>query len=239
LPNSKWLEVGSALFIHASKPIKRGEEITISYFDTLLPLPQRQAMCNGWGFKCKCRRCIVEHSLKTSLEPIITACFEQLHDKAKEELIAARFHQQPFDVDLPVCAQFARLSVDAEAIIQSSPVLKTEEEKNWIRASFISAYLAGAESKGFPWKMLNDCFPSLQRVTMEAIQSTVPGDIRNLVMAARQLKDFQRWMGDENEEFITRYASDKAREACISVFGKHDEDALKALVLKYSNLYLF
>jgi len=234
LPNSKWLEVGSAMFIHASKPIKRGEEITFSYFDTLVPLPQRRAMCSGWGFKCKCRRCILEHSLVKSLEPIINTCYEQLHDKAKEELVAARSRQQHFDADLPACAEFARLSADAEAIIRSSPVLKTEEEKNWIRASFVSAYLAAAESRNFLLIMLNGCFPSWQNV-MEAIQSTVPGDIRNLVMAARQLKSLQTWMGDENAESITRYASNKAREACISVFGKHTEDVLRALVFKNSN----
>ena len=57
LPNSKWLEVGSAMFIHAAKPIERGEEFTISYFDTLIPLTPREAMCERWGFKCKCKRC--------------------------------------------------------------------------------------------------------------------------------------------------------------------------------------
>jgi hypothetical protein len=51
LPNSSWLDVGSAMFIHASKPIERGEEITIPYFDALVPLPQRQAMCKNWGFQ--------------------------------------------------------------------------------------------------------------------------------------------------------------------------------------------
>jgi SET domain-containing protein len=51
LSNTSRIEVGSAMFIHASKTIKGGEEITISYFDTLVPLLQRQAMCKSWGFK--------------------------------------------------------------------------------------------------------------------------------------------------------------------------------------------
>lgn len=238
LPNSKSLEVGSAMFIHASKPIKRGEEITISYFDTLVPLPWRRAMCSGWGFKCKCRRCILEHSLAKSLEPVINTCYEQLHDKAKLELVAARSRQQHFDADLPACTEFARLSADAEATIRSSLVLKTEEEKNWIRAFFVSAYLAAAESKSFLSTMLNGCFPSWQKV-MEAFQSTVLGDIRNLVMAARLLKGLQPWMDDENAQVITRYASDMAREACISVIGKNTENVLRALVFKDSNRHLF
>ena len=37
LPNSKRLEVGSAMFIHATKPIERGEEITISYLILSFP----------------------------------------------------------------------------------------------------------------------------------------------------------------------------------------------------------
>jgi hypothetical protein len=147
LPNSSRLEVGSAMFIHASKPIKGGEEITISYFDTLVPLLQRQAMCESWGFKCKCRRCILELSLKAALEPI-TARFEQLHDKALEETNVAR-SQECFDSDLPPCAEFAKLFVEAEEIIRSSPLLKAEEERNWIRASFVSAYLAGTQSNDF------------------------------------------------------------------------------------------
>jgi hypothetical protein len=91
------------------------------------------------------------------------------------KLIAGRSRQQLSDVDLPECAEFARISLEAEEIIRSSHVLKTEEEKRWIRASFVSAYL--------PSTMLNGCFPSGQKL-MEAIQSTVPGDFRNLGMAA-------------------------------------------------------
>jgi len=234
LPNSSRLDVGSAIFIHASKPIERGEEITISYFDTLLPLPQRQARSKSWGFKCKCRRCFLEHSLRTSLKPIITARFEQMHDQAQDELMAKRSRQQPFDVDLPACAEFARISIEAEGFIGRSQLLKTEEEKNWIRASFMSAYLAGVQSERFVPIMKNSCFPSGQKL-LEAIQSTVPGNLRNLLMAAWQFKDSQRWTGDENEAFSTRHASDQAREACISVFGRHSEDVLKGLVLKYSN----
>lgn len=233
LPNSSRLDVGRAMFIHASKPIERGEEITISYFDTLLPLPQRQSWCENWGFKCKCKRCVLEHSLRTSLEPIITARFEQMHDQAQDELISKR-SRQPFDVDLPACAEFGKISIEAEGFIRRSQLLKTEEEKNWIRASFMSAYLVGAQSEHFVPIMLNSCFPSMQKL-MEAIQTTVPGDYRNLDLAAPLFKECQSWTGDGNEGFSTRHASEQAREVFISVFGRHSEDVLKALVLKHSN----
>ena len=70
---------------------------------------------------------------------------------------------------------------------------------------------------------------------MEAIQTTVPGDYRNLHLAAPLFKECQSWTGDENEGFSTRHASEQAREAFISVIGRHSEDVLKALVLKHSN----
>lgn len=231
LPNSSRMDVGSAMFIHASKPIKRGEEITISYFDTLVPLPQRQAMYKNWGFKCKCRRCILELSLKAALDPITTR-FEELHDKALEEINAAR-SQERFQSDLPACAEFAKLFAEAEEIIRDFPLLKTNEEKNWIRASFASAYFAGMQSDLFFPTMLEDGVPSGEGV-MQAIQNTVPGDIRTLVMAARAIKGAQRWMGDEKHASIIKFASEQAREACIRVFGKHREDVLEALVVKYS-----
>lgn len=70
---------------------------------------------------------------------------------------------------------------------------------------------------------------------MEAIQSTVPGDLRNLGMAAEQLKYYRRWMADENEAVNARCASENAREACIRVFGRQSEDVLTALILMHSD----
>lgn len=220
------------MFIHAAKSIKKGEEITISYFDTLVPLPQRQTMCESWGFQCNCRRCVLELSLTADLEPI-TARFEEMHDKALEEINAARSTKR-FDADLPTCAEFANLFVAAEEIIRNSALLKTEEERNWISASFVSAYLAGTQSNDFFLTTFMDCVPSKGQV-MEAIQNTVPGDMRTLVMVAHQLKEAKRLIRDESEVSITQ----QAREACTGVFGRHREDVLNALVLRHSQCHLF
>jgi len=46
----------------------------------------------------------VEQSLRTSLKPIITTRFEQMHHQA-EELMATRSGQQPIDVDPPAYAE--------------------------------------------------------------------------------------------------------------------------------------
>ena len=124
----------------------------MSYFDTLAPLPQREAKCEDWGFKCKCRRCILKHSVRTALKSL-NVLYEQLHDKAMVKSIP---HQQRLNVDLPISAEFANLFVKVEEIIRSSPDLKTGEEKNWIRASYVGAYLKGTQSDEFLLAMLEN-----------------------------------------------------------------------------------
>jgi len=74
---------------------------------------------------------------------------------------------------------------------------------------------------------------------MKAIQNTVPGDIRTLVMVAQLLKEAHGSMDEEILAFISPYATEQAREACIRVFGRHSEDVLKALVLRHSNCHFF
>ncbi|XP_052626369.1 histone-lysine N-methyltransferase ATXR2 isoform X1 [Lactuca sativa] len=48
--------------ILASRPIKKGEEITISYIDEDLPFNERQALLADYGFRCKCLKCIQEET---------------------------------------------------------------------------------------------------------------------------------------------------------------------------------
>lgn len=214
--------MGNAIFIHASKAIGSGEEITIPYFDVLVPLLRRQADCKNWGFKCKCKRCILEHSFRKFLEPIIALKFEQLDDQAKE-LLAGLDHRESAEMSHRENAEFAMFVPEAEEIIRSSHVLKTEEEKLWIRASFWSAYVISTMLNSFSWEKL-----------IEVIQSTVPGNRENLGIAARRLKCFRRSMADENKAINARRASDQAREACVSVFGRQSEDVLNALILMHS-----
>lgn len=43
--------------IVASKPISKGEEVTISYIEEDLPFEERQALLADYGFECKCVKC--------------------------------------------------------------------------------------------------------------------------------------------------------------------------------------
>eukprot|EP00268_Persea_americana_P008899 TRINITY_DN1348_c1_g1_i2.p1 TRINITY_DN1348_c1_g1~~TRINITY_DN1348_c1_g1_i2.p1 ORF type:complete len:494 (+),score=102.90 TRINITY_DN1348_c1_g1_i2:197-1678(+) len=44
--------------IVAVRPIRKGEEITISYIDEELPCEERQALLADYGFRCQCKKCI-------------------------------------------------------------------------------------------------------------------------------------------------------------------------------------
>ncbi|MQL84465.1 hypothetical protein Taro_016974 [Colocasia esculenta] len=52
---------GQATII-ALRPIRKGEEITISYIDEDLPYEERQSLLADYGFKCRCSRCLKEIS---------------------------------------------------------------------------------------------------------------------------------------------------------------------------------
>ena len=116
-------------------------------------------------------------------------------------------------------------------------MLKMEEEKNWICVSFVSSYLAGTQSNYFHPTTLTDCVPSRDEV-MKAIQNTVPGDIRTLIMGARHLEEADRIM-EHGSEVFGRDASEQARKACIRVFGRHAEDNIKAFIIQHSRCYFF
>ncbi|KAL3682027.1 hypothetical protein R1sor_000049 [Riccia sorocarpa] len=54
---------GAAVLL-ATKSIRKGEEITISYIDENGSLEERQAMLADYGFTCSCPRCVEESSMK-------------------------------------------------------------------------------------------------------------------------------------------------------------------------------
>ncbi|KAH9311047.1 hypothetical protein KI387_026082 [Taxus chinensis] len=234
LPNTTRLDVGNAMFLHASKPIKKGEEISICYFDTLVPFPQREVICQAWGFKCNCKRCRLENFLKPSLRHL-HAQFEALHDKALEETNAAKTAGEEFPADLPKSAEFAEVYEKLEQTLAKFRKMK-EEEKNWVRASFVSAYWAGIQSNEFFPKTLEDPIPSGDEI-LQAVVSTVPGDVRTFVMAAKQVEGLKHWVGSEG--WAVQYSATQARDACIRVFGNHGEHVIQALISAHAQCAMF
>uniref|UniRef100_A0A7I4F6F9 SET domain-containing protein n=1 Tax=Physcomitrium patens TaxID=3218 RepID=A0A7I4F6F9_PHYPA len=76
--NSFRLHVGDTLFLHASRPIEAGEEVTLAYVNTLLPRQMRQELLdqNSWEFKCNCSRCLLEAKLSAPLKQLLLLVME-------------------------------------------------------------------------------------------------------------------------------------------------------------------
>ena len=56
-------ELLSSISIRTLRPIKKGEELTISYSGIKFPYPKRQEhLLYGYFFRCRCRRCTLEDS---------------------------------------------------------------------------------------------------------------------------------------------------------------------------------
>ncbi|GLJ25755.1 hypothetical protein SUGI_0493130 [Cryptomeria japonica] len=218
LPNATGLHVGKAMFLHAAKPIKKGEEITISYFDALLPQSRREKICGAWGFdRCmKCRRCGLERSLRTALESL-NAQFESLHHDALQETNTAMSAGQDSPTELPKSAEFAQVFEKLEQILAKYTTMK-EEEKNWVRASYVTAYWAGMQSD-----KLSSVDPILSRdkIILNAVVSTVPGEIRTLAMVDQMLQGLKHQIG--NEGSAVKSFLEQATDVYVRVFGTHGE----------------
>ncbi|GLJ25758.1 hypothetical protein SUGI_0493170 [Cryptomeria japonica] len=222
LPNATRLHVGKAMFLHAAKPIKKRQEITISYFDALLPQSRREKNCGFWGFECKCRRCGLEKSLSTALESL-NAQFESLHHDALQETNATMSAGQAFPTELPKCAEFAQVFEKMERILAKYPTMK-DEEKNWVRASYLTAYWAGMQLD-----KLSSVKPILSRdEILKAVVTTVPGEIRTLAMVDQMFEELKQQIGIEGsavENFLAQ-----ATDVYVRVFGGHSEQFIRALI---------
>ncbi|GLJ25759.1 hypothetical protein SUGI_0493190 [Cryptomeria japonica] len=234
LPNATRLNVGRALFLHAAKPIDKGEEITVSYFDALLPLPQREAMCEAWGFKCNCKRCALEKPLKAAFKSL-NEQFKALRNIALEETNAARSSGEEFPTELLKSAEFARVNEMMEKKLSKYSRMKLEET-HWVRASYVTAYWAGTQSDEFFPKTLEDPIPSGDEI-LEAVVNTIPGDMRTLAMAAHQAEGLKQWIG--NEGWAVEYSATQARDACVRVLGKHNEHIIQALINRHAKSAIF
>ncbi|KAJ7536322.1 hypothetical protein O6H91_12G064600 [Diphasiastrum complanatum] len=231
IPNASMIFLGSVMFVHAAHDIRAGEEVTLPYFDALVPYKQRETLCSNWGFFCLCRRCEFERSLCTPLRPIANP-FSALHKKARKEFSARFAGQLSNSSHSPECAEFHKLAVKLENTLRSLGNL-APTEKQWIQASFAAAYLAG--SKPFGLAMSSDSagtrLPQLQTL-LNSMHATVPGHMMTFQVAAALTQPAVRGIGSDCSSNL---AQQLALEVCTSTFGKHNPDALRALLQSYSN----
>ncbi|XP_059075194.1 uncharacterized protein LOC131875174 [Cryptomeria japonica] len=202
-PNANCIVVGEAMFVIAARKIVAGEEITIPYFDTLFPLFRRERTCRGMGFKCDCKRCMLERSLVIAEE-------SPLQEIA--EIVDSVDLTMPSDLDLWATAMQVENTID---------VLSTEEKK-MIRASYFPLYynIFGLH-RIHPYARTT--LPSLREV-FDGIQEVVPGNCMCFELFAR----FPVYA--KNEDETKKVHLKKALEVCTTYMGKHEEGILKAVL---------
>lgn len=119
VPNCVFVFVGDSLVIRSSRPVKQGEELSISYFDVLKPVKERRMTTLNWNFSCTCPRCQVESVQNLN-------CF----DATGSQSVAA---------DEETLQHFE----DAVANLNLS-----EQESRWCRAGYLKLYQRLAEKTG-------------------------------------------------------------------------------------------
>ena len=79
-PNCTWAPIGNQMFVYASKDIKQGEELCVSYVHTALSYEDRKDKFARWsegkGFACGCELCNLLRSneeLRSMNEEVVTA----------------------------------------------------------------------------------------------------------------------------------------------------------------------
>ncbi|GLJ54415.1 hypothetical protein SUGI_1168650 [Cryptomeria japonica] len=204
-PNTARLHVGDALFLHASRDLKAGDELTFAYFDVLLPLGMRRELCKTWSFVCSCHRCELEQSLQENLKDIETD-FARICDKGGE-------------------MDMTRLAVKLEERLTQLQRRLKAKDRQLIRASFASAYWPMFRSS-LLLKRWGRQIPSIETL-IDAVTSALPGDETALCAAAAVVDKLKANRGLSSFQ----EAMDRALRICKALYGKQMKmPVMKALI---------
>ncbi|GLJ51311.1 hypothetical protein SUGI_1091160 [Cryptomeria japonica] len=162
--------VGKAMFIIAVRGLAAEEEITVPYTRSLYPLVVRERDFTPLGFRCECKRCVLERSLDPSLQELShTIC---------------NYLQSPTNIS----------STKLESMIGFALMLEEidakDEVKQLIRASFHYLYkfaLATIEVNTV-LSVLSDSLPTTMDV-VEALWHAEPGSDASLKMFQMLLQE--------------------------------------------------
>ncbi|GLJ21779.1 hypothetical protein SUGI_0406510 [Cryptomeria japonica] len=203
IPNANCIVVEEAMFIITGRRISAGEEITIPYFDTLEPLFRREFVFLRMGFKCDCKRCILERSLVTAEESPLQEIAEIVDS-----------------MDSTMLTNFEMWKI--AMVLENSIDVLTTEEKHMMRTSFFWLYynIFGLQT-AHPCVMAT--LPSLREV-FDGIEEVVPGNFMCFGLFAR----FPVYAMNEDE--TDKVLLKKALEVCTTYMGKHEEGLLKAVL---------
>ncbi|XP_073389149.1 methyltransferase FGSG_00040 [Physcomitrium patens] len=216
-PNAVRLHLGDTLFLHASRPLECGDEVTISYVNPLVPLRMRRELLeqDKWDFICKCSRCELELRLREPLKHICKRMYD--HWGVKESMVAG--HPESLDMARNALRLEDRLKLNV-------PYL---HERQLIRTSYFNAYWSAFHNLD----QLGDHAYSIPRpeVLIDAMNVTSPGDSVTLFFAAYWLKKFEE---QGASRIVVKDAQKRAMYTCKSVYGKQKADVLKRLIKAHS-----
>lgn len=211
--NSFRLHVGETLFLHASRPIEAGEEVTLAYVNTLLPRQLRHELLekDSWEFKCTCSRCELEATLSAPLKQV-SRRFQSLWG-FKESVTPGQAES----------FKMAKLALKLEHILKNVGLYLYEIQL--IRASFFIMYWIGylnLDRLGDVAKRL-----PLPENLIDAMTAATPGDSMSLFFASFWLKKFQE---QGATSAVIDDAQKRAMHICRCIYGKQRSDILKRLV---------
>ncbi|KAG0574845.1 hypothetical protein KC19_VG296300 [Ceratodon purpureus] len=211
--NSFRLHVGDTLFLHASRPIEAGEEVTLAYVNTLLPRQMRHDLLDkdSWEFKCNCSRCELETNLCAPLKQV-SRRFQSLWGY-KESVTPGQAES----------FKMAKLALNLEHILKNVGLYLYEIQL--IRASFFIMYWIGylnLDRLGDLAKRL-----PLPENLIDAMTTATPGDPMSLFFAGFWLKKFQE-QGANGA--VIDDAQKRAMHICRCIYGKQKSEVLKRLV---------
>lgn len=211
--NAFRLHTGDTLFLHASRPIEAGEEITLSYVNALLPKKMRHELLDNdsWEFKCNCSRCELETKLDPPLKQV-TRRFRSLWGY-KESVTPGQAES----------FKMAKLALRLEHILNNNGLRLYEIQL--IRASFFIMYWIGylnLERLGELGKRL-----PLPENLIDAMTTATPGDGMSLFFAGYWLKKF-REQGASHA--VIEDAQGRAMHICKCMYGKQTTEILRRLV---------
>ncbi|XP_057844707.2 methyltransferase FGSG_00040 [Cryptomeria japonica] len=211
-PNAARINEGEIIRIHATRPIKEGQEITIPYFNVLLPYTFRHKLCNTFRFGCvcKCKRCEVERKIigaeskaEALCESYSSACNAKIEERAAQ------------------LEKFVNRVENCLTVLRKRKLVGDKYGEDWFRSSFMAAYLGRITCrKKKAVKTSSDKDEEILLRAAHSIIETCPGDIQYLIFCHSCLSLWEdlaaKGLADEK---YARQAYRMTAEAAISVYG--------------------
>jgi hypothetical protein len=110
---NSWLTVSHSrrctLEVRACRTIQKGEEIFISYFDTMIPRAERQEKAKDRGFTCQCEVCTLPAELSSAIDTDFKS-FQEATDICNS-LVAQEATRESFELFVKTASRKSPISL--------------------------------------------------------------------------------------------------------------------------------